>query len=711
MGQYYTINGNNLYIYVTGNDLLLDLKLFPKDLHLFDSESTWRMTDKIAVVNGARDSDIVKAEIILSMNAYKALDQPERILETYFTTSDEAIFDELELPEEDDFIVKEIQKEFDVIIPAARPPTVDYSKLVEEAQQPEPPIQTIDEDVILEKVLKRIEENLGKQEKIRPLEQVPQQNMIPIKAFEETVDLFNMMLQKISTTPDTVSRVETSLEALNLKLSEYLSDSRKIQEMQLEAWNTSLDRLTGILAGNMEQKEAEKDEVNELERKIDELLGVPKPAKQTVKVTQPELIIDVKNPLEGILASLLNKNETVQVIPQKSAVQIESHTVEKVKLDNQLVSQDLKETYRYIAYSKYFPEIEQHSSEALETLESNWNQSESIIIKISENPQVVDLEALPEIERMTPENAKKMMAELEALKGRIKGLDERLSGKLEELLQRLERKQSEKPRRSPYDITENRMLKKGLQYLQEDIESLLNHLEYSTQYIMKTLKSSDYSIMESLAQSLLDNRSRLQRARKIKENMLKTLSQDTFAFLEEVESDWTISEGSTLGSQYNSFHELMINYQDQNRRPFELGIQKHSDSPDRLYENWCFVKIVEEAILVGYSILDDNVVKITENLDVIHNTKSIISMIREDIQLRVYYTDSDPLRIKVETLENDKIRSSISFHPLLERMDSLKSLGDEIILVPYDGVKITGVARLVPGDSSSSLREYLNSIL
>ena len=262
MGQYYTIIGNNLYIYVTGNDLLLDLKLFPKDLHLFDSESTWRMTDKIAVVNGARDSDIAKAEIILSMSAYKAQDQPERILETYFTTSDEAIFDELELPEEEDFIVEDIKKDFEVIIPEARPPTVDYSKLVEEEKQPEPPIQTIDEDVILEKVLKRIEENLGKQEKTRPLEQVPQQNMIPIKAFEETVDLFNKMLQKISTTPDTVSRVETSLEALNLKLSEYVSDSRKIQEMQFEAWNTSLDRLTGILADNMEQKEAEKDEVS-----------------------------------------------------------------------------------------------------------------------------------------------------------------------------------------------------------------------------------------------------------------------------------------------------------------------------------------------------------------------------------------------------------------------------------------------------------------
>ncbi|MHA2024170.1 MAG: hypothetical protein ACTSWQ_10965, partial [Candidatus Thorarchaeota archaeon] len=144
MGQYYTIKGNNLYIYVTGNDLLLDLKLFPKDLHLFDSESAWRMTDKIAVVNGARDSDIAKAEIILSMNAYKAIDQPEIALEEYFTTSDESVFDVLEIPEEDEFIVKDIQKDFEVIIPEARPPLVDYSKIVEEEKQPEPPTPVVD---------------------------------------------------------------------------------------------------------------------------------------------------------------------------------------------------------------------------------------------------------------------------------------------------------------------------------------------------------------------------------------------------------------------------------------------------------------------------------------------------------------------------------------------------------------------------------------
>jgi len=181
--------------------------------------------------------------------------------------------------------------------------------------------------------------------------------------------------------------------------------------------------------------------------------------------------------------------------------------------------------------------------------------------------------------------------------------------------------------------------------------------------------------------------------------------------LDEVEADWTIPEGSTLGTQYNSFYTLMINYLDQNRRLFELNIQKRPKTPDRLYENWCFVKIVEETMLAGYSILDDNIVKITEKLNVIHDSKSIISLIKEDRQLRVYYTDSESLRIKVETLENDKILDSISFHPLLEKMDSLKPIGDEIVLVPYDGVKITGVARLVPGDSSISLREYLNSIL
>ena len=712
MGKYYTIIGNSLYIYVTGNDLLLDLKLFPKDLHLFDSESSWRMTDKIAVVNGIRDSDIAKAEIILSMSAYKVLSQPDHVLETYFTTSEESVFDKGELPdEEDEFVIKEIQKDFEVIIPEARPPTINYSKIIEDANQPELPAPTVDEDIILEKVLKKIEEKLGKQDRVRIVEQKSQQSMIPIKAFEETIELFNKMLQKISTTPDTVSRVETSLGALNLKLSEYVSDSLKIQEKQFEAWNNSLDRLTGILTENMKLKEPESDDVSELEKKIDEFLGISEPRKLTIKVTQPDLVIEKINPLDGIIASLLNKNESVQPAPKTSVIPIELQTVERVELDNQQVTQNLEETFRYIAYSKYFPEIEQRSSEAIEYLESSWTLIESIVLKIAENPQIVDLESLSKIDRMTPEEARNMTEELEGLKGKIMDMDTSLTIKLEELLQRLEKKQAEKPRKSSYDISQNRMLKKGLQDIQEKTDSLLNHLEYNTHYIRKALKFSDYVTMESLAQSLLDNRVRLQKVQKIKEDILNILSQDSFEFLSEVETDWDILESATLDSTYNLFHEYVENYSNNSNVAYEFYTSEIPKNHNSLYQTWCFAKIIEESIHAGYCILDDNMMKITENLNVVHDSKSFISLTRDEQQLRIYYNDSDPRIIILETLENKKINNTISFQPSLEKNDSLKPLKGVTLLVPYDGKKLSGVIRLVPGGSSYNLKENLGSLL
>jgi len=46
MGKYYSRYGKNLYIYVTRNDVLIDLKYFPPELNLFTNESAWRIKEK-----------------------------------------------------------------------------------------------------------------------------------------------------------------------------------------------------------------------------------------------------------------------------------------------------------------------------------------------------------------------------------------------------------------------------------------------------------------------------------------------------------------------------------------------------------------------------------------------------------------------------------------------------------------------------------------
>jgi hypothetical protein len=101
VGKYYSRHGGNLYIYVTQDDAMISLDFFPKELNLFDSDVAWRIKDNMAVVNDADESDIDKAEIILSLNAFKRWDHSEETLELYYARGDESILGEtLEKPPE-----------------------------------------------------------------------------------------------------------------------------------------------------------------------------------------------------------------------------------------------------------------------------------------------------------------------------------------------------------------------------------------------------------------------------------------------------------------------------------------------------------------------------------------------------------------------------------------------------------------------------------
>lgn len=94
MGKYYTRRGNNLYIFVTGDDEMIDLKVFPPELNLFGAESDWRVNDRIAIIRGAEEENLDKAEIILELNGFTRRDLDEELLERYFTRRDEMIIQE-----------------------------------------------------------------------------------------------------------------------------------------------------------------------------------------------------------------------------------------------------------------------------------------------------------------------------------------------------------------------------------------------------------------------------------------------------------------------------------------------------------------------------------------------------------------------------------------------------------------------------------------
>ncbi len=93
MGRYYSRRGNNLYIFVTGDDEMIDLKTFPPELNLFGAGSDWRVNDRVAIIRGAGEENLDKAEIILELNGFTKRDLEEELLERYFIRRDETIIE------------------------------------------------------------------------------------------------------------------------------------------------------------------------------------------------------------------------------------------------------------------------------------------------------------------------------------------------------------------------------------------------------------------------------------------------------------------------------------------------------------------------------------------------------------------------------------------------------------------------------------------
>lgn len=91
MGRFYSRQNGNLYIFVTGDDSMLDLKLFPSELNLFESESAWRAHDRVAIVNDVEAVLLDRAEVILNLNGFRRRDIEEELLESYYAQGDETV--------------------------------------------------------------------------------------------------------------------------------------------------------------------------------------------------------------------------------------------------------------------------------------------------------------------------------------------------------------------------------------------------------------------------------------------------------------------------------------------------------------------------------------------------------------------------------------------------------------------------------------------
>ena len=92
--RFYSRQGRNLFIYVREKGTLIDLNLFPDELGLFGSESSWRIKNRMAIVSDAEESSLDRAEVILRENGFKRWDHPEEILVNYFTLGEFSVFEE-----------------------------------------------------------------------------------------------------------------------------------------------------------------------------------------------------------------------------------------------------------------------------------------------------------------------------------------------------------------------------------------------------------------------------------------------------------------------------------------------------------------------------------------------------------------------------------------------------------------------------------------
>ena len=139
MGRYYSRIDGDLYIYVTMNDPMVDLSLFPPELDLLDPVKPRRIKEKMAIITGAAEANADKAEIILSLNGFKKRDYERETLEHYYVHGDESVF-EGDYPWEEEAVPKEAEKtaesaRMDVIIPRATSPTLGYSSNSHEGAQ------------------------------------------------------------------------------------------------------------------------------------------------------------------------------------------------------------------------------------------------------------------------------------------------------------------------------------------------------------------------------------------------------------------------------------------------------------------------------------------------------------------------------------------------------------------------------------------------
>ncbi len=91
MGRFYTRHEDKLFIYVTKNDPMLDVDLFPHDLNLFHQDGAGMVREKIAIGKIRDDDSFERAATVLRLNGFRENQLPSGMLYHYFAVGEESV--------------------------------------------------------------------------------------------------------------------------------------------------------------------------------------------------------------------------------------------------------------------------------------------------------------------------------------------------------------------------------------------------------------------------------------------------------------------------------------------------------------------------------------------------------------------------------------------------------------------------------------------
>ena len=352
MGRYYSRHDGVLYIYVTKNDPMADLSLFPPELELFDPDEPMKVNERMAIITGAAEADVDKTEIILSLNGFMKRDHPREVLEYYFVIGDDSVFQgnhtgqedaeskEAEMPAE--------SREMDVIIPKATSPTRGYASdnhkdVKDEDEEPiremRKPLEFVaegrdadrdlrpasEEELIDSLVLWMRSQGFQIEEEREPSEiETPRRGRKDThdekSAGDELVELLSETL-KAKAPPQPTPQAESSLDELLRQISSYVkSITPRPQEM--ETPKTALDEL-----------------IDEFTQLVSSRTPAPVEA-ETPSPSTEELIIQISDYLRSQAA------ETTPAIQRRHSIEeeLDRHIVEYVKSRLPIRGSDVGET-------------------------------------------------------------------------------------------------------------------------------------------------------------------------------------------------------------------------------------------------------------------------------------------------------------------------------------------------------------------------------